>query len=297
MTGRETGKGTVTGEGAEADTGQISVAELLARNGQKAATPPGGRRRRGSPGGISVAELTGDIPIVRDTSHAIAEVAEPEVVAEPAPKRKDRRAEDPAPPVLKPEIKEPEAPAAEAVEAKPEPAAEPVAEPAKEPQREQPAAWSSNEREPQLLSGSTVAGDLMRKGAQDRDEAAEKAAEQAAAPAPAPAPVAERATRSSRKAKDKDAAKAERSAAHQWLTLGAQAVVAIVAGALMFKGFERLWDMMPWVALALSFIVIIGLVAVVRVLRKTDDMLSTVIAIVVGLFVTLGPLAFMLSTS
>ncbi|KLL96681.1 hypothetical protein NJ76_03650, partial [Rhodococcus sp. IITR03] len=47
------------------DTGQISVAELLARNGQKVGTRAGGRRRRGASGGISVAELTGEIPITR----------------------------------------------------------------------------------------------------------------------------------------------------------------------------------------------------------------------------------------
>ncbi|MBY3872268.1 hypothetical protein HQN98_17925, partial [Rhodococcus fascians] len=48
------------------DTGQISVAELLARNGQKTNLTAGGRRRRGVKGGISVAELTGEIPVVRD---------------------------------------------------------------------------------------------------------------------------------------------------------------------------------------------------------------------------------------
>ena len=48
------------------DTGQISVAELLARNGQQANLSSGGRRRRGVKGGISVAELTGEIPVVRD---------------------------------------------------------------------------------------------------------------------------------------------------------------------------------------------------------------------------------------
>ncbi len=64
----------------------------------------------------------------------------------------------------------------------------------------------------------------------------------------------------------------------------------------MFKGFEKLWDMLPWVALVLALIVIVGLVAVVRVLRKTDDITSFVIAVVVGMIVTLGPLAFLLTS-
>ena len=74
------------------------------------------------------------------------------------------------------------------------------------------------------------------------------------------------------------------------------AVVSIVVGALLFKGFEQLWDVLPWVALVLSVLVIVGLVAVVRILRRTDDLVSIVIAIAVGVFVTLGPLAFQLST-
>ncbi|NKY46557.1 hypothetical protein HGB45_24600 [Nocardia cerradoensis] len=83
----------------------------------------------------------------------------------------------------------------------------------------------------------------------------------------------------------------------QWMILGGQAVGAAVAGMLLFKGFEQMWDIMPFVALVLAMVVILGLVALVRVLRRTDDILSTVIAVVVGIFVTLGPLAFLLSTN
>lgn len=83
----------------------------------------------------------------------------------------------------------------------------------------------------------------------------------------------------------------------QWIILGAQSTGAAIAGMLMFKGFERMWEMLPWVALTLAMIVILGLVALVRILRHTDDILSTVIAVVVGIFVTLGPLAFLLSTN
>jgi len=65
----------------------------------------------------------------------------------------------------------------------------------------------------------------------------------------------------------------------------------------MFKGFEKLWDMLPMVALILAVLVIVGLVAMVRILRRTDDITSLVIAVVAGVFVTLGPLAFLLGTS
>src|SRR5215831_2467362 len=45
----------------------ISVAELLARNGTIGSPPVGGRRRRrrGNSDAVTVAELTGEIPIIR----------------------------------------------------------------------------------------------------------------------------------------------------------------------------------------------------------------------------------------
>ncbi|WP_024801959.1 hypothetical protein [Nocardia sp. BMG51109] len=83
----------------------------------------------------------------------------------------------------------------------------------------------------------------------------------------------------------------------QWLVLAGQVAGAAVAGMLLFKGFEKMWDVLPFVALMLAMVVILGLVALVRVLRRTDDIMSTVIAVIVGIFVTLGPLAFLLSTN
>ena len=51
---------------------------------------------------------------------------------------------------------------------------------------------------------------------------------------------------------------------------------------------------MPWVAFALALVVIVGLVALVRVLRRTDDITSQLIALAVGAFVSFGPLLFLL---
>ncbi|MGV9820097.1 hypothetical protein [Nocardia xishanensis] len=184
------------------------------------------------------------------------------------------------------------------------------------------AAWSLASQDQQLVSGSTVAGDLLRDGVEraeragararshggraevaldegltdvhdpfllDDDEEYDEDEPQArtAAPAKRPSPRRSRAAR-----------KAEYDANRkQWMILGGQSTGAAVAGMLLFKGFERMWEMLPWVALALAMIVILGLVALVRILRRTDDILSTVIAVVVGIFVTLGPLAFLLSTN
>src|ERR1700712_3394667 len=53
-------------EDSHASTRPISVAELLAKNGSIGAPPVGGRRRRrrGDSDSVTVAELTGEIPIV-----------------------------------------------------------------------------------------------------------------------------------------------------------------------------------------------------------------------------------------
>ena len=64
-------------EDSHSSTRPISVAELLARNGTIGAPPVGGRRRRrrGNTDAVTVAELTGEIPIISDDSHTDA--AEP----------------------------------------------------------------------------------------------------------------------------------------------------------------------------------------------------------------------------
>jgi len=67
-------------------TRPISVAELLARNGTIGAPPVSGRRRRrrGNDQSVTVAELTGEIPIIRaEEPVAVAEVAEEPIAEEP----------------------------------------------------------------------------------------------------------------------------------------------------------------------------------------------------------------------
>src|ERR1700739_3845248 len=56
-------------------TKPISVAELLARNGTigEPAVTRRRRRRRGDSDAVTVAELTGEIPVIRDDDHAETE--------------------------------------------------------------------------------------------------------------------------------------------------------------------------------------------------------------------------------
>ncbi|WP_433659849.1 hypothetical protein ACQPW1_45330 [Nocardia sp. CA-128927] len=196
------------------------------------------------------------------------------------------------------------------------------------------AAWSLASQDQQLVSGQTVAGDLLRDGVERAERAdAERAADRAGGRGKRGRakrdPVDElemydgktdffepvdlddehdelddfdEDEESDRAVSPRRSARAAKKAEYdanrrQWMILGGQSTGAAVVGMLLFKGFERMWEMLPWVALALAMIVILGLVALVRILRRTDDVLSTVIAVVVGVFVTLGPLAFLLSTN
>lgn len=74
-----------------------------------------------------------------------------------------------------------------------------------------------------------------------------------------------------------------------------QSLVAVGFGAGLFIAFDQLWRWNNIVSLVLSVLVILGLVIGVRVVRKTEDIGSTLIAVAVGALVTLGPLALLQS--
>jgi hypothetical protein len=78
-------------------------------------------------------------------------------------------------------------------------------------------------------------------------------------------------------------------------TVVLQSLVAVGFGAGLFIAFDQLWRWNNIVALILSVLVILGLVIGVRVVRKTEDIGSTLIAVAVGALVTLGPLALLQS--
>jgi hypothetical protein len=78
-------------------------------------------------------------------------------------------------------------------------------------------------------------------------------------------------------------------------TVVLQSILAVAFGAGLFLAFDELWRWNNIVALVLSVLVILGLVVGVRVVRKTEDIASTLIAVAVGALVTLGPLALLQS--
>ncbi|EFV91600.1 hypothetical protein ES5_10142, partial [Dietzia cinnamea P4] len=71
----------------DAEGQQITVAELLKRMGAEQQAAPGGRRRRrAEEGGVSVSELTGEIPRITDDT----------VLSSRAARRRAREAEEAA---------------------------------------------------------------------------------------------------------------------------------------------------------------------------------------------------------
>jgi len=333
-------------EDSHSSTRPISVAELLAKNGTIGAPPVGGRRRRrrGDTDSVTVAELTGEIPIIRghdvdeaETTRTIPAVveepvanagavpatngaaghvdeteAEPEVESEPedgyldgdddyadavadyAAHVEERDVDaDPvdffAPPPRRPhytpdprrfrtsggrgaEQMSPDPVDDDedlAVVELPEIEDEDAEAAVGEKENDEPPSYLRSTAGP-LFGGQTVADDLARRGAPPRPEDIDLGDEEGTAPAPMSSFL-----RAS------------------WVV--GQCIIAVAFGAGLFIAFDQLWKWNNIVALVLSVLVILGLVVGVRVVRKTEDIGSTLIAVAVGALVTLGPLALLQS--
>ena len=326
-------------------TRPISVAELLARNGTIGAPPVGGRRRRrrGNDQAVTVAELTGEIPIIRPETIPVREVAvepveepveelaeEPEIVGEIAVAESSETvviysetvadagsdvitevehdqapevqvSEDQAPEDLTPEDLTPEAPPLSSppwTRRKKGPELSHDPRPTRRGSDAEQMTYDPVDQSVDLaglvddqsdvaeklrsylrssggtlFSGETVADDLARRGVTEVDELADGAT---------PAVTRPREDRL--------------TALRHGLVAVFQSVLAVIFGAGLFIAFDQLWRWNNIVALMLSVLVILGLVVAVRVVRKTEDIASTLIAVAVGALVTLGPLALLQST-
>ncbi|OSC42612.1 hypothetical protein [Mycobacterium decipiens] len=350
----------MTGPHSEAespDDRQISVAELLARNGTIGA--PAGtrrrRRRRGDSDAVTVAELTGEIPIVRDDHHEAAPESHPKQsppgngraqVGEPAP----RAFAEPVAPVIEPLAEEPirraywSEPEPRWPKSPPQPLRGSGPELSEYPR---PLRHTHSDGEPAEPSGAEhmspdpvepYAGlrvDVMDTEVREAEPATADSAYlrsylQAAEGAlePIPEQTSERilfggqsiADEVARRRGEEQAAAAagteldqldvesdvagtqvSRSALGTVATLWRgtlivlQSMLAVAFGAGLFIAFDQLWRWNSIVALVLSVMVILGLVVSVRVVRKTEDIASTLIAVAVGALITLGPLALLQS--
>ena len=335
-------------------TRPISVAELLARNGTigAPAVTRRRRRRRGDSDAVTVAELTGEIPVVRDDEHVETEHATNGAVqvAEPAP---------PAPP----------GPISEEVVSEEVTKHQPKTAYWSEPE----PRWPKSAPQPQRVSGperSSYPRPLRQADGRDAEHPAGEPGQQSGAEDMSPDPVdnyadipvdvmdsevreAEPATEDSAYVRsylqgsdgtlfggqtladevvrrhggevavadaasltaeelDEDRLDLEADRADEARGLRAvhrrvealwrgslivfQSVLAVAFGAGLFVAFDQLWRWNSIVALVLSVLVILGLVVGVRVVRKTEDIASTLIAVAVGALITLGPLALSLQS-
>ncbi|WP_238421432.1 hypothetical protein [Gordonia sp. 'Campus'] len=99
-----------------------------------------------------------------------------------------------------------------------------------------------------------------------------------------------------RSADDQDGAGRDedtRSPALAWLLIFGQAVAGLAVGVGLFWGFTELWRWNPYFALVLAVVVIFGIVTLSHVVRRTKDLPTTLLALGVGLLVTIGPLVLL----
>jgi hypothetical protein len=80
----------------------------------------------------------------------------------------------------------------------------------------------------------------------------------------------------------------------EWAVMVSQIGIGVVGGAALWLICEWLWQRVPVGALVVALAVITGLVWVVRRVRCAEDLQTTVIAVLVGLFVTVSPAALLL---
>jgi hypothetical protein len=320
--------------GPNDSTRPISVAELLAKNGTLGAPAPARRRRRrGNSDAVTVAELTGEIPIITDDmepehrgpgshvhrSHGTAHVDD-EVAEAPAdepvekssywsePESRWPASAPPRPREAAPEQREARLqrssyprpvrtngrPAPERVEARDD----------KSPER----AGAEGMRPDPLEDYAGMSVDVMDTEVRDAEPVIEDSAYVRSYLQSADNDV------DSRDAAYHDIADVAEEEdypeddyhgdSHTWsrsesMRLGGmvvlQSFLAVAFGAGLFIAFDQLWRWNNIVALVLSVLVILGLVVGVRVVRKTEDIGSTLIAVAVGALVTLGPLALLQS--
>ena len=275
------------------DTRPISVAELLARNGTIGAPPPAGgrrRRRRGNTDAVTVAELTGEIPIIgaEDDEPGAAEApgrtnGTVGTVTGAALAESDVSAEEMLPDSVYTDPAYPDPAYIEAADADDEDAELAVQERHLD-EFDEPPSYLHAVREP--LFGGRFEDGLRRDEPYPRDEVRRDEVRRLPKVRPA-----------ARTAEDHE--EHEPPNRMQQVGRGAlivlQSMLAVAFGAGLFIAFDELWKWNNIVALVLSVLVILGLVVGVRIVRKTEDIASTLIAVAVGALVTLGPLALLQS--
>jgi hypothetical protein len=91
-----------------------------------------------------------------------------------------------------------------------------------------------------------------------------------------------------------DEEETKRSPAKEWLVMVTQLGAGVIGGAGLWLGFQYLWRALPAAALGVAVVIIVGLVWMVRKIRRADDLQTIVLTVLVGLVVTVSPAALLL---
>lgn len=274
-----------------ADKKQLTVAELLARNAKDRSgeeKTPRRRRRSLDEGGISVAELTGNLEKVKATpaeaKHSNVSIDETAPVI-PAPK-KESKEETPKKEAPKQE------PAPKKAEKNADDKAQAATVPAEKPSDDDTRVIQKVKDKPEQKA--------------DAKEAEKPEVKTATKPeAKSAAPVDEKPqdaavdtfTTGELEAVDHDVEEyddyddEEEEGKLNPFAVVLLALVGIVLGAIVFKGFEILWDRFDRLVVLVLGVVVTGvIVGIVHALRTSRDGLSMFLAAVAGLVLTFGPL-------
>lgn len=319
-----------------ADDKQLTVAELLARNkaereakaSSRDEAPRRRRRRSLDEGGISVAELTGNLPKVdanpAQSKHSSVGIDEPAPVI-PAPKKQAAPARDQAPAGSDPEIKDQAKQAKAESKAAAKPSSKEGAKPgaikphndettvikrveAQEPEPKKPQAQKADAAKPAAKAAAKLkekdkleetgvipvvtpeAGEDKRGAlAKPEEEAAEKAAEKDSADGAKAEAVEEDGLATFGEDVEEEAR--EEDSKVNPVAVIILALIGVVLGAVVFKGFEILWTALNGVLVGVLALVVTGvMVGVIHALRTNTDKVSMGLAGVVGLVLTFGPL-------
>lgn len=289
-----------------AEEKQLTVAELLARNKQERTGGDKPRRRRRSleEGGVSVAELTGSLKKVEATpaqaKHSNVGIDETAPVI-PAPKPEAAQSDAAQSDAAKSAPAQSEAERIEALK---------KAEFAKKAEEAKKKAAEKKATEDKAAASSIDEAPLDPKVEEDRRILAEKRERDAVKAASTPStgdttvikkvedePAAQLEDAATTEidrvddAEDADPAEYEDDGKLNPVSIILLALVGIVLGAVVYKGFEILWtNFNKGLVAALAVAVTAAMAGVVHALRTDRDKAAIVLSIIVGLVLTFGAL-------
>ncbi|MGP5605751.1 CPBP family intramembrane glutamate endopeptidase [Corynebacterium casei] len=297
------------------DEGGVSVAELTGSIKRVEAEPAGSRHSStsDSPAAVTRASKTTEKPAESKSSEAKAPEAKPE--AKPAGKAGEKADTKEASKgtaaaksaEAKPTVAKPAAKASEKIEKKAEKPAnddttviQKVDAPAEDSSKAKDAAAgpkAAKTDETTVMPAQPATAATGVKAAEAKTASASPAAKDTESTGEIPVVEDERQPDSAKLAQRDDAEldEAEDDGKLSAVSIVVLALVGIMVGAIVFKGFEVLWGRFDRIIVSILALVVTGaMVGIVHALRTARDAVSMSLAGVVGLILTFGPLLIIL---